>query len=65
MKSKTLEQADSFRKMLFAMTDDIRVILVKMADRLDRIRSISFLESEEQKTFRPKLSKFGRRLQTA
>ena len=49
MKSKTLEQADSFRKMLFAMTDDIRVILVKMADRLDRIRSISFLESEEQK----------------
>lgn len=49
MQSKTLEQADSFRKMLFAMTDDIRVILVKMADRLDRIRNIDELESEEQK----------------
>ncbi len=49
MHSKTLEQADSFRKMLFAMTDDIRVILVKMADRLDRIRGIAALQSDEQK----------------
>ncbi|MFC2289805.1 MAG: RelA/SpoT family protein [Treponema lecithinolyticum] len=49
MKSKTLDQADAFRKMLFAMTDDIRVILVKMAERLDSIRSASSLKTDRQK----------------
>lgn len=49
IKNKTLQQADSFRKMLFAMIDDIRVILVKLADRLDRIRNIKIYEISVQK----------------
>ncbi len=47
--NKTLQQADSFRKMLFAMTDDIRVILVKLADRLDRLRFLKHETEENQK----------------
>jgi GTP pyrophosphokinase len=49
IKNKSLQQAESIRKMLFAMVDDIRVILVKLADRLDRMRNISSMELEEQK----------------
>ncbi len=47
--SKTLQQADAIRKMLFAMADDVRVIFVKIADRLDRIRNIKSLSSEKQR----------------
>lgn len=47
--SKTLHQADAIRKMLFAMVDDVRVIFVKLADRLDRIRNIKTLEASQQK----------------
>lgn len=49
IKSKTMQQADSIRKMLFAMIDDIRVILVKLADRLDRMRNLKFVSLESQK----------------
>lgn len=49
IQNKTLQQADSVRKMLFAMVDDIRVILVKMAERLDRLHSMKGEESEVQK----------------
>ncbi|MCQ2591440.1 MAG: RelA/SpoT family protein [Treponema sp.] len=47
--SKTLLQADSIRKMLFAMVDDVRIILIKIADRLDRIRHIKSLQKETQR----------------
>ncbi len=47
--SKTLQQADAIRKMLFAMVDDVRIILVKLADRLDRIRHIKSVEKENQR----------------
>lgn len=47
--SKTLRQADAIRKMIFAMVDDVRIILVKIADRLDRIRNIKSLEPERQR----------------
>lgn len=50
IKNKTLQQADSVRKMLFAMIDDIRVILVKLADRLDRLRNLKGIDSEIQKS---------------
>lgn len=49
IQNKTLQQADSVRKMLFAMVDDIRVILVKLAERLDRLRSMKGEEPEVQK----------------
>ena len=47
--SKTLQQADAIRKMLFAMVDDVRVIFVKIADRLDRIRNIRNVEKTKQR----------------
>lgn len=48
--SKTLQQADSIRKMLFAMVDDVRVILVKLADRLDRMRNLKSVEEKKQRS---------------
>lgn len=47
--SKTLQQADAIRKMLFAMVDDVRVIFVEIAERLDRIRNIKNLEAAKQR----------------
>lgn len=49
IKNKTQHQADSIRKMLFAMVEDIRVILVMLADRLDRIRNLSKDTKQVQK----------------
>ena len=49
IQNKTLHQADAIRKMLFAMIDDIRVILVKLADRLDRMRNLSAVPAAMQK----------------
>ena len=41
-------QAESFRKMLLAMVEDIRVMMVKLADRLHNMRTLGFLSPERR-----------------
>lgn len=49
MQNKTVQQAESIRKMFFAMVDDIRIILVRLADRLDKMRSLKNFPEDQQK----------------
>lgn len=47
--SRTAHQAENLRKMILAMADDIRVVLITLADRLYAMRSLRYHENDEER----------------
>jgi GTP pyrophosphokinase len=45
--SREVEQAENFRKMIFSMSKDLRVILIKFADRLNNMRTLEYLPAKK------------------
>ena len=49
LKNKSMHQAESIRKMFSAMVNDIRIIIIRLADRLDKMRTLKNFPLELQK----------------
>ncbi|MFP4300424.1 MAG: RelA/SpoT family protein [Spirochaetaceae bacterium] len=49
-KNKNVQESATIRKMLFAMVKDIRVILIKLADKLHNMRTLGYKKAERQRT---------------